>query len=56
VTARRVFGVPLLLALLGAVGLLSALLGDDVWDALSWLTLGLPLAVILWFWGRPSRC
>jgi hypothetical protein len=54
-TMRRVFGIPLLLGLLSAVGLLSALLGDDLWDALSWLTLGLPLAVILWFWGRPDR-
>jgi hypothetical protein len=52
---RRVFGIPLLLGLLSAVGLLSALLGDGPWDALSWLTLGLPVAVILWFWGRPVR-
>lgn len=47
---RRVFGVPLLLGLLSAVGLLSALLGDSVWDALSWLALGVPCAVIVWYW------
>ena len=47
---RRVFGVPLLLGLLSAVGLLSALLGDSLWDALSWLALGVPCAVIAWFW------
>jgi hypothetical protein len=54
-TVRRIFRIPLLLGLLSAIGLVSALLGDDLWDALSWLGLGLPVAVILWHWGRPSR-
>jgi hypothetical protein len=54
-TMRRVFGIPLLLGLLSAVGLLSALLGDHLWDALSWLTLSLPVSVILWYWGHPAR-
>jgi hypothetical protein len=53
-TMRRVFGLPLLLGLLSAVGLLSALLGDGPWDALSWLGLGVPVAVILWYWIRPA--
>ncbi|MGF1612202.1 MAG: hypothetical protein ACFCUQ_22605 [Kiloniellales bacterium] len=47
-TLRRIFAWPLLLALLSAVGLLSALLGDGVWDLLSWVALGLPLVVMLW--------
>jgi hypothetical protein len=42
---RRVFGAPIAIALVSAVGLVSALLGDDVWDALSWAALGAPLAV-----------
>lgn len=45
---RHVFGIPMLLALVSAVGLLSALLGDGIWDMLSWLTLGVPVAVITW--------
>jgi hypothetical protein len=51
---RRVFAIPLQLALLSAIGLLAALIGDDLWDALSWLGLGVPVAVILWYWIRPA--
>ncbi len=51
----RIFGVPTLLGVMSAVGLISALLGDDVWDALSWLTLGIPLLVIGWYVARPVR-
>jgi hypothetical protein len=52
----RVFRVPVLLGVLSLVGLLSALLGDAVWDMLSWLALGIPCAVIAWFWfvARPG--
>jgi hypothetical protein len=46
-TTRQIWFPPVLLALLTAVGLVSALLGDGIWDALSWLTLGAPIAVIL---------
>lgn len=41
--------MPVALAAVSAVGLISALLGDGVWDALSWLALGTPIAVSLWF-------
>jgi hypothetical protein len=51
----RVFGVPLLLALVSAIGLLSALLGDDLWDVLSWVALATPVAVILWCVARAGR-
>lgn len=37
-----VFGMPTLIALLGAAGLFAALLGDGWWDALAWAGLGLP--------------
>ncbi|ROL76063.1 hypothetical protein [Pseudomonas vranovensis] len=37
-----VFGMPTVIALLGALGLFAALLGDGWWDALAWLGLGLP--------------
>ena len=38
----RVFGVPVVIGLLGATGLFAALLGDGAWDSLSWLGLGVP--------------
>jgi hypothetical protein len=50
---RDIFGAPLLLALLSAGGLLSALIGNGPWDALSWFALGIPVAVIVWFALRP---
>jgi hypothetical protein len=36
-----------------AIGLVSALLGDGVWDGLSWLGLGTPVVVVLWFVAKP---
>ncbi|WP_425929615.1 hypothetical protein [Pseudomonas sp. NyZ201] len=38
----KVFGMPLLIGVLGAAGLFAALLGDGWWDVLSWVGLGLP--------------
>ena len=52
---RHIFGAPAVLGLLSAVGLISALLGDDIWDALSWLTLPAPLVIIAWYVTRPVR-
>ncbi|UVE18179.1 hypothetical protein NVV93_01895 [Pseudomonas sp. LS44] len=49
----RVFAAPLLLALLGFAGLLTALLGDGLWDALAWLGLG--LAALLGYWALLPR-
>jgi hypothetical protein len=49
---RQVFAAPLAIAILSTVGLISALVGDDIWDVLSWLTLTVPVAVILWYWLR----
>jgi len=34
------------------VGLLSALIGDGWWDAVSWVTLALPVLIYLFFIGR----
>lgn len=45
----RVFGPPVLLAVISAIGLLSALLGNDIWDVLSWIALGTPVAVVAWY-------
>ena len=51
----QVFAIPLALGVISTIGLLSALLGDDVWDALSWLTLGVPCLVIAWYWFAAGR-
>jgi hypothetical protein len=46
---RAIFAAPALLGVLTAAGLMSALLGDDIWDALSWLMLAAPIAVVAWY-------
>ena len=46
---NRLWTWPIVLGVLTCVGLASALLGDGAWDALSWLTLGVPVAVAGWF-------
>ena len=48
-TAMQIWGAPIVLALLTTIGLISALLGDGVWDALSAVTLGIPCLVGAWY-------
>jgi hypothetical protein len=38
----KTFGKPTSIALLTALGLFAALLGDDGWDVLSWVGMGIP--------------
>lgn len=38
---------PLILGVASAVGLISALIGDDAYDVLSWCLLALPLIMIV---------
>jgi len=45
----RIFGWPAIIALVAAFGLISALLGDGIWDAASWVALALPVAVVAFF-------
>ncbi len=49
-----IFRWPLLLGVLSLFGLISALVGDEVYDLLSWLTLGVPLVLIGVVWWRLS--
>lgn len=52
-----IFRWPLLLALLSSLGLVSALIGDEVFDLFSWLSLGVPLvlvAIVCWRLRRPQ--
>lgn len=50
-----IFRWPLLLGVLSLLGLISALVGDDGYDLFSWLTLGLPLALVGWVCWRLTR-
>jgi len=43
------WGMPILLGILTVIGLLSALFGDGIWDTVSALALGAPVAVGAWF-------
>jgi cytochrome c oxidase subunit IV len=48
-SVTRIFRWPLLVALLTFAGLLSALVGDDEWDAMSWALLSVPVALCVVF-------
>ena len=48
-SATRIWAMPILLAVLTAVGLVAALLGDGVWDLVSAVTLGAPVAAGAWY-------
>ncbi|MDR6193221.1 hypothetical protein [Siphonobacter sp. SORGH_AS_0500] len=50
----HIWTIPLLLAIVSLGGLISALVGNDLWDVLSWLTLSIPLLVIGRFWLWPQ--
>lgn len=47
-TGLQIFRIPLLLALLTVVGLTSALLGNDGWDVLSWISLLILVGTTAW--------
>lgn len=51
----RLWGMPILLGILSGVGLVAALVADGWGDVLSWLTLGLLVALMAWYWLRPVR-
>ncbi|WP_226637834.1 hypothetical protein [Novosphingobium profundi] len=49
---RQVFAAPACIAVASLAGLLCALTGDGLRDALSWAALGLPVATLPWAWAR----
>ena len=52
-TLRQIFAAPFLIGVLSAIGLTTALVGDNVWDWISWPLLGLPVSVCGWYgWCR----
>jgi hypothetical protein len=48
-TFKSVYRIPLSLSAITIAGLLSALLGDGLWDALSWALLTVPLFLLGFF-------
>ncbi len=42
----KLWAMPIVLGLLSTAGLISALLGDGLCDALSWLALSVPIMVL----------
>jgi hypothetical protein len=52
---RKIYTLPTIIAVVSGVGLIFALLGDGIWDVMSWLAVGLPLAVAVWVWSRSTR-
>lgn len=53
----HIWTIPIALNVLGLIGLIAALVGNDGWDILSWISLGIPLVVTAWYLTkpRPSR-
>ncbi|UPJ50994.1 hypothetical protein IVB30_06410 [Bradyrhizobium sp. 200] len=48
-TLRQIFAAPLAIGILSVVGLLAALIGDNVWDAVSWISLAIPCVLYVFF-------
>jgi hypothetical protein len=46
---RSTWAVPVGLAVITAIGLTAALIGDGWADLLSWLSLSIPAAAMIWF-------
>lgn len=52
-TLTQIFAIPLLIAVISSAGLVSALVGDGWWDAVSWMALGIaPLLYLILIWRR----
>jgi hypothetical protein len=45
----QVWTAPVLLAITGAVGLIAALVADGFGDYVAWMTLAMPVGVVLWY-------
>jgi hypothetical protein len=53
-TLGQIFAAPIMVGALSVIGLVAALVGDGWWDALSWLSLTLPVLLYFFFviWRR----
>jgi hypothetical protein len=50
-TLRQIFAAPIAVGVLSTIGLVAALVGDGVWDVVSWLSLAVP-CVLYFFYAR----
>ncbi len=48
-TFWKVWGIPVIIGIFSLIGLLTALVGDGLYDLLSWILLGIPVLIIIWF-------
>jgi hypothetical protein len=48
-TLGQIFAAPIVIGVLSTIGLIAALVGDGWWDAVSWVSLGLPVLLYLFF-------
>lgn len=48
-TINQIFAAPFAIGILSAIGLIAALVGDGVWDGVSWLALAVPIVLFLFF-------
>jgi len=54
-SAWDVFCWPLVISGICGVGLGLALVGDGIWDGLSWLALSSPVVLTVFYWHRAGR-
>jgi uncharacterized membrane protein YuzA (DUF378 family) len=50
----KLWGTPVLLGILSLAGLIAALVGDGIWDIVSWIALGIPVIVMIKYYFKPS--
>lgn len=51
-TWLRLWGPPILVGFISLLGLVCALTGDGIWDILSWISLGIPVVLIGYYWKK----
>jgi hypothetical protein len=48
----KLWGMPILLAALSVIGLLSAIMGTGIWHIISWIALSVPIYCMLKYGSR----
>lgn len=51
---KKMWGAPIVMGALTISGLLTALVSDGWGDWWSWVGLGVPCAVMAWYWWKPA--
>lgn len=53
-TRAQIWSSPISLGIVSAIGITAALLGDGLWDVVSWIALAAPVLVCLYFIGKAA--